>query len=214
MPWTTPGAAAANARPLPSWSHSASARRPLLLVVEDVHWADRATLEDLAGLAQAVAAAPAVLIMTSRVEGDPLDQTWRAALGGSPLLTIDLGPLRPKEAEALAAAYHDAQPRVRPPLPGAGGGQSPCSSTSSCAMPGCVTEGGVPDSVQSLVQARMDQLDPADKQALLAAAVFGQRFSLDGLRDLIDRPDYRCTAADRADAGASAGRRPSCSATP
>ena len=38
----------------------------------------------------------------------------------------------------------------------------------------------------------MDQLDPLDKQALLAAAVFGQRFSLAALRQLIERPDYTC----------------------
>ncbi len=61
-------------------------------------------------------------------------------------------------------------------------------------MPRCGPKAAFPNSVQSLVQARMDQLDPADKQALLAAAVFGQRFSLDGLRYLIDRPDYRGTA--------------------
>ena len=52
----------------------------------------------------------------------------------------------------------------------------------------------MPGSVQSLVQARLDQLDPADKQALLAAAVFGQRFSLEGLRYLLERPDYGCAA--------------------
>ena len=51
---------------------------------------------------------------------------------------------------------------------------------------------GVPGSVQSLVQARMDQLAPADKQALQAASVFGQRFALDALRQLIDDPDYAC----------------------
>jgi class 3 adenylate cyclase/tetratricopeptide (TPR) repeat protein len=170
-----------------------SARRPLLLVVEDVHWADRPTLDHLAGLAQTVVTAPALLVMTSRVEGDPLDQAWRASLGGSPLLTIDLGPLRAKEAEALAAAYHEASREfARRCLERAAG--NPLFLDQLLRHAEERAEGGVPGSVQSLVQARMDQLEPADKQALLAAAVFGQRFSLDGLRYLIDRPDYACAA--------------------
>ena len=49
---------------------------------------------------------------------------------------------------------------------------------------------GVPGSVQSLVQARMDRLDPADKQALQAASVLGQRFGADVLGFILDRPDY------------------------
>src|SRR5262249_52008162 len=43
----------------------------------------------------------------------------------------------------------------------------------------------VPDTVQSIVQARLDRLDPALQQALQAATVFGQRFSIAGLRYLL-----------------------------
>ena len=48
----------------------------------------------------------------------------------------------------------------------------------------------MPGSVQSLVQARLDRLDPADKQALQAASVLGQRFGADVLGFILDRPDY------------------------
>jgi tetratricopeptide (TPR) repeat protein len=51
---------------------------------------------------------------------------------------------------------------------------------------------GVPDSVQSVVQARLDRLDLLDKQAVTAASVLGQRFSLDALRHLIANPKYEC----------------------
>ncbi|MGH6902380.1 MAG: adenylate/guanylate cyclase domain-containing protein, partial [Geminicoccaceae bacterium] len=43
----------------------ASGRLPLLLVIEDLHWADRPTLDHLAGLTEAVAGCPALLVMTS-----------------------------------------------------------------------------------------------------------------------------------------------------
>jgi predicted ATPase len=56
---------------------SVSERQPLLLVIEDVHWADRLTLEHLATLTETVDGCPALLVMTSRIEGDPLDHAWR-----------------------------------------------------------------------------------------------------------------------------------------
>ena len=166
-----------------------SARRPRLLLIEDVHWADRQTLEQLACLAQTVASAPALLVMTSRVEGDPLDQAWRATTAGAPLLTIDLGPLRPNEAEELAGAYLEASGEfARRCLERAGG--HPLFLEQLLRHAEERAELGVPGTVQSLVQARMDQLEPADRQALLAASVFGQRFSLPALRDLLEHADY------------------------
>ena len=85
-----------------------SRHEPRLLIVEDVHWAEPLTLEYLARLTQTVATCPAVLVMTSRLEGDPLDHAWRSRIADSPLLTIDLGPLRRDEANALASAYFEA----------------------------------------------------------------------------------------------------------
>ncbi len=170
---------------------NASARQPRLLVVEDVHWADRQTLEQLASLAQTVAGAPALLIMTSRVEGDPLDRAWRAGIAGAPLLTIDLGPLRANEAEQLAGAYLEASGEfARRCLERAAG--NPLFLEQLLRHAEDRAGSAVPGSVQSLVQARMDELDPIDRQALLAASVFGQRFSLPALRQLIERSDYAC----------------------
>jgi tetratricopeptide (TPR) repeat protein len=48
----------------------------------------------------------------------------------------------------------------------------------------------VPASVQSLIQARLDRLDPADKAALQAASVLGQRFDLETLRHVLGQPGY------------------------
>ena len=45
---------------------------------------------------------------------------------------------------------------------------------------------------RALVLARMDRLTPRDRQAFQAAAVIGQRFELELLRQLIAAPDYVC----------------------
>jgi class 3 adenylate cyclase/tetratricopeptide (TPR) repeat protein len=169
----------------------ASARCPRLLVVEDVHWADPLILDHLASLAEVVARSTAVLVMTSRVEGDPIDQAWRSSTRGSPLMTIDLGPLRPAEAAALAGEYFDASTAfARRCVERAAG--NPLFLEQLLRHAEESAESGVPGSVQSLVQARLDQLEPLDKQAVQAASVFGQRFDLEALRSLIGRADYDC----------------------
>ena len=170
---------------------SVSERQPLLLVIEDVHWADQLTLEHLATLAETVAGCPALLVMTSRVEGDPLDHAWRSSIAGSPLMTIDLGPLRPQEATVLAGAYLDASADFAQRCIERAAG-NPLFLEQLLRHAEQSSAAGVPGSVQSLVQARMDQLDAQDKQALQAASVFGQRFVLEALRHLIDDPDYNC----------------------
>jgi len=166
-------------------------RHPLLLVVEDVHWTDRLTLQHLAQLTETVADCPALLVMTSRPEGDPLDQAWRSEIGSSPLMTVDLRPLRRQDAELLAEAYVDQSlDLARQCVERAAGNPLFLEQLLRYAEDTAPT--GVPGSVQNLVQARMDRLQAPDKTALQAASVFGQRFSLDALRFLIERAHYDC----------------------
>ncbi len=52
----------------------------------------------------------------------------------------------------------------------------------------------LPDSIQSLILARMDRLSPGDKEALQVATVIGQRFDLEGLKYLLDVLEFECQA--------------------
>jgi hypothetical protein len=158
-----------------------SRAQPTLIAMEDVHWADGLILAHLARLASTVAACPAILIMTSRVENDPLDQTWRSSLRGSPLTTIDLGALREDEALEIGSAFLGAE-----------GNPLFLEQLLRNAEEGAREE--IPGSIQSLVQARMDRLKPKDREALQAASVIGQRFALDALRYLLEQPDFECLA--------------------
>jgi tetratricopeptide (TPR) repeat protein len=172
---------------------NASTRQPLLLTVEDIHWADPITLEHLAAISTTVSDCPAVLLMTSRIEGDPLDQAWRSSIHGSPLMTIDLAPLRQQEAEALASAFVDSSNRFAIKCIERAQG-NPLFLEQLLRDAGETEENSVPVSIQSLVLARMDRLPPPEKQALQAASVIGQRFSRDTLQSLIEIRDYDCGA--------------------
>ena len=68
---------------------SAAQRSPLLLIVEDVHWADTDELARLGEIAAVVANCQILLIMTTRPEGDPISATWRARARGCPVTTVD-----------------------------------------------------------------------------------------------------------------------------
>ena len=166
-------------------------RQPRLLVVEDVHWADAETLSDLAQITKAVQDCPAVLVMTSRIDGDPLDQTWRGGTGGSPLSTIDIGPLREAEAAQLAGGFVRASDEfARNCINRAGG--NPLFLEQLLRS---VEESGdedVPATIQSLVLARIDRLEGPDKRALQAASAIGQRFALEALQAVVGDPNYSC----------------------
>jgi class 3 adenylate cyclase/tetratricopeptide (TPR) repeat protein len=165
--------------------------RPTLFVVEDLHWADPQVLGQLAAFASAVAAGPGLLVMTSRVEGDPLDAAWRASCRGTPFATIDVGPLRGDEALSLAGGFFDATDSVALAcIERAGGNPLFLEQLLHNAEEGSAD--AVPASIQSLVLARMDRLTPRDRQAFQAAAVIGQRFDLALLRHLVEAPDYVC----------------------
>ncbi|MEX3859126.1 adenylate/guanylate cyclase domain-containing protein [Paraburkholderia sp. BR10923] len=162
-----------------------------LIVVEDLHWADAEVIGYLSAFASGIANGTGLLVTTSRVEGDPIDASWRARCRDTPFATIDLGPLRKDEALSLAGNFIDATQRVALAcIERAGGNPLFLEQLLRNAEEG--SGSNVPASIRSLVLARMDRLAPRDRLAFQAAAVIGQRFDLALLRELIDDPGYVC----------------------
>ncbi|SAK99474.1 adenylate/guanylate cyclase [Caballeronia calidae] len=168
-------------------------RAPAMIVVEDLHWADAQLLGYLAAFAAGIAQGAGLLVMTSRIDGDPLDAAWRARLRDRPLATIDLGPLRREESLSLASHFIDATQRVALACIERAAG-NPLFLEQLLHN---VEEGSgemIPPSIQTLMLARMDRLAPRDRTAFRAASVIGQRFDAALVRHLIDDPGYDCGA--------------------
>ncbi|HWT34866.1 MAG TPA: adenylate/guanylate cyclase domain-containing protein [Paraburkholderia sp.] len=169
----------------------ACGRGASMIIVEDLHWADAEVLDYLSAFASGIGGGVGVLVMTSRIEGDPLDAMHRARMRDTPLSTIDLGPLRRDEALTLAGNFIDATQRVALAcIERADGNPLFLEQLLRNAEEG--RGDAVPASIQSLVLARMDRLEALDRVAFQAASVIGQRFGLALLRRLIDKPDYDC----------------------
>lgn len=163
---------------------------PFLLVVEDIHWADRLVLALLASVCATTPATPLFLLMTTRFEGEPLDPAWRASMLGAPLTTLDLGPLRTDQAMELGRQLNpDNDARVQDCVRRAEG--NPLFLEQLLLAATDERRDGVPGSVQSIVLARLDALDEGDRNALQAASVLGQRFGLAHLRRIASAPHYR-----------------------
>jgi class 3 adenylate cyclase/tetratricopeptide (TPR) repeat protein len=164
--------------------------RPLLIAIEDVHWADPETLSFLAAITRATATSRTVLVMTTRVDGDPFDAQWRSTAGGGALITVDLSPLSPADARSIARRIIDVGAFADQCVERAGG--NPLFLEQLLRGAGDLTDGRLPASVQSVVLARTDLLFAQDRRAIQAASVLGQRFSLAHLRALLREPQYNC----------------------
>ncbi|MFM0339891.1 adenylate/guanylate cyclase domain-containing protein [Paraburkholderia fungorum] len=162
----------------------ASRQHARVLSLEDVHWSDGQTLRDLAALCATVAECPAVLVLTTRTSDDSVDESWRAAAGVQCTL-IDLGPLSAGEANAMAESFPGAEADLAKRCIARAAGnplfleQLLNNAEESAGI-------GVPGSVRSLVQARLDRLHPEDKAMAQVASVLGQFFEKDAVDHLLD----------------------------
>ncbi len=159
---------------------------PLVLVIEDLHYAGGEEAARLGELAASVAAQPAMLVLSTRPDEDPIDAAWRARARGCPLTTLDLAPLTEDESRALAASYPQLAPdTVESCVARAQGHPLFLDQLLRAAEAG---ETAMPASVQALVLSRVERLAREDRQALLAASVLGLRFPRAALAEMPDGP--------------------------
>ncbi len=176
------------ARVLTQLIESNARRCPMLIIVEDVHWATNDELERLGEIAAVITHCPALFVVTTRPEDDPISTTWRARARNCPVTTVDLAPLADDEAHELAAHYQALPPElIEACIRRAEGHPLFLDQLLRAASAG---HDALPGSVRSLVIARADRLSSRDQQALQAAAVLGQRCNTDALHALLDDPSF------------------------
>jgi len=157
--------------------------RPLVLVFEDLHWADDGLLDFADYLADWAGGVPLLIIGTARPELLMRRPGWG---GGKPnSLTLSLGPLPEQDTARLIgllngrALIEAGQQAVL--LAHAGGNplfaeQYMQMLADQRAADGLAPQLPVPESVQAIIGARLDLLAPAEKRLLHDAAVIGKVF--------------------------------------
>jgi predicted ATPase/class 3 adenylate cyclase len=171
------------------WAEKLAEPQPLVLVFEDIHWAEDALLELIEHMATWVRNVPIMLLCLARPELLDLRPGWG---GGRVRATaIELEPLGRTDSEALIEALLDGDMAL-------GARQTLLDKTEG--NPLFVEEtvrmlaeadgmGGridrIPDTLQALIAARIDHLPPGEKELLQGAAVMGRIFWKGALSELV-----------------------------
>jgi class 3 adenylate cyclase/tetratricopeptide (TPR) repeat protein len=168
---------------------SLAEQRPLVLVFEDLHWADEALLDFVDHLVDWARGVPLLVLATARPELLEKRPGWG---GGKPnAATLSLSPLTDDETAELVHSLLESP--VLPTDTRAGllarAGGNPLYAEEFARL---VAEGRSPDdlpeSVQGLIAARLDGLADEEKNLLRGAAVVGRVFWLGSAAELAGMP--------------------------
>ena len=168
-------------------AHRAS-QQPLLIAIEDLHWADDATRQFLFRLLQSITDLPVILVLSYRPEAN-IDTALQHANASLATTTINLSPLDSSAAQMLADQFNDVTADYRQQCIAKSQG-NPLFLEYLLRDSGRGESSQLPYSLQSLVLSRLERLAVQERDAVIAAAVIGQRFSLDILNKVLQQPDY------------------------
>ncbi len=154
-------------------------QRPLVIVVEDIHWADESLLDFIDELVEWVTDVPLLVVATARPELLERRSGW----GGGKLnaTTLALSPLSDEQTAELIARLlarpllaADAQQTL---LERAGGNPLYAEQFVELYMEqGSTDELALPETLQGIIAARLDGLPEPEKGLLQDAAVVGKVF--------------------------------------
>jgi DNA-binding SARP family transcriptional activator/tetratricopeptide (TPR) repeat protein len=166
-------------------------RQPLVVVLEDLHWADEMSLRFLAFLGRRVSVVPLLVLATVREEdlddSGLLRQTLDELDAGERLLRVPLGPLSRADTATLVRVL--APPGIAHPLladladetwRASDGNAFVVVEVMHALCEGAVVPGArhlpPPTRVRELVRQRLERLSGQGRRLVAVAAVIGRRF--------------------------------------
>ncbi|MGO4620913.1 adenylate/guanylate cyclase domain-containing protein [Ensifer sp. 2YAB10] len=171
-------------------------RTPLLLVIEDLHWADAASLEALSFVLERTEGRPLMLLTTQRPDAD----ADRLKPGRTSLTALRLAPLSEADRRRLLAAFFggDGLPQALAARILARAGGNPLFieeivrgliDVSAMQQIGSVwrmvdreAAADIPVTIEAMLLGRVDRLPPDARRLLHHAAMIGPRFDADLLQ--------------------------------
>ena len=163
--------------------------RPLLVIFEDLHWAEPTFLDLVESLAVKPGRSPLVVVCIARPELMEQRPAWAA--GTEVAVSIELMPLADASSAALLESLAGDQrisrsTRARVLETAAG---NPLYLEQLAVSLGEQAESQarpvLPPTIQALLTARLQRLGPAASSVLACAAVIGKKFGVDAVRELL-----------------------------
>ena len=159
-------------------------RGELVLVFEDIHWADSGMLDLVEYLAQWVRA-PLLIVCLAR--DDLLDRRPSWGGGRRRATSIFLDPLTREQTEDLVEALMPGVGASLPPAVAERAGGNPFFAEEIVRLldeEGAGDADELPDTVQALLAARLDSLEPFERRLVQQASVVGRTFWEEALEPL------------------------------
>jgi class 3 adenylate cyclase/predicted ATPase len=161
---------------LTNWVMAGARAQPIVLILEDLHWADPTTLDALRGIAERGAMAPLFVLLTARPEFRP---PWgaRSHHGAISLVPLDRQQVRHMVGE-LTARHALAKEVIEGVTERTGGVPLFVEEVTRLLLERGEQSGvqAIPPTLQQSLTARLDRLGPAREVAQIAA-VIGRGFS-------------------------------------
>ncbi|HEY6759094.1 MAG TPA: protein kinase [Baekduia sp.] len=179
-----------------------AADRPVVVALEDLHWAGDPLLDLLDHVAALAAGAPLLLLCLTRPELLDRRPTWAAPHPRRHVVLLDV--LADDDARALAA--HLGAPDAAAVAARAEG--NPLFVEQLVAVAPDADALALPLSIQAVLSARIDGLGPAQRTLLQRAAVEGRTFHLGGLKALLPADGLHARLVDLVRQGLVATDRP------
>jgi class 3 adenylate cyclase len=168
---------------------AAAREQPLVILFEDIHWAEPTFLELIEDLAGKTEGVPILIVAAART--DLFDV--RPAFGGAVAAAtkVELHPLGAEESRTLieqlvgdAGAAAELPDRVFAAAQG-----NPLFVEELVRMLLEERDADVPPTIHALLAARLDRLEPAERSVVEAAAVVGRSFSGGAVLELVGGDD-------------------------
>jgi len=168
--------------------------RPVVVVLEDLHWAEPTFLDLVEYLVEWLEA-PVLLLCLARVDLLEDRKTWGGGLANATSLLLE--PLSANESESmvtvlLGASTLEGPARARV-VEAAEGNPFFVEQLLSAILLGEAED--LPPTIEALLAARLDRLGPGERAVVEAAAVAGREFTTRAVADLV--PSGAAASVDR-----------------
>src|SRR3984885_2856060 len=163
--------------------------RPLLVVFEDLHWAEPTFLDLVESLAVQQGRSPVTVVCVARPELLEQRPAWAAGIDRA--LTIELTPLGEGSAVALLDSLtgdHGIPPATRARLLETAAGNPLYLEQLAASLSeqhGSEIWPVLPPTIQALLGARLQRLGPGASSVLARAAIVGKDFGVQAIRELL-----------------------------
>lgn len=166
---------------------------PLLMALDDLHWADASSISALPAILHRLRDLPIAVILAFRPlpQEEELRNAIRSLLGMG-ASRIDLKALEERELRDLLQGFLDSAPSDELIKESVAMGGNPLltleladASRRASSQPGASREISIPETVRTALLSRMDYLSDESVQLLKVASVLGSSFSVNELATLV-----------------------------